>query len=62
MRSWRPLWVVPSILGWRTVASCQTRILFYTNNLSGTSRASCLLVIWSNLVIFLFCWLLLYFV
>ena len=40
-----------SVLGRRMVASCQPRILFHPNSLSGTNLASCLLVIWSNLVI-----------
>jgi len=35
-----------SVLGRRTVASCQPRTLFHPNSLFGTNRASCLLVIW----------------
>ena len=38
-----------SVLGRRMVASCQPQILFHRNSLS--NQASCLLVIWSNLVI-----------
>jgi len=40
-----------SVFGRRTVASCQPRILFHPNSLSGTNRTSCLFVIWSNLFI-----------
>jgi len=40
-----------SVLDRRTVASCQPQTLFHPNSLSGTNWASCLLVIWSNLVI-----------